>query len=148
MNKASIVEQMNAAADKAASFAIERGLPIPNKSGAWVGQTYIKKNKRGFYDIFSLENQLLFGDIAVFDIAIIISQRYSSGEFKTINKVMELEHVYSKHHTDMLHYLHCLRGAKKRHDYDAMAILEDKFQVSEIRARGVRDNIFIFRRLK
>lgn len=148
MNKVALIDQLNAAADNAASFAIAHGVPISNKAGAWVGHTCIVKNKDGFYDIFSLDKQILFKDIAVFDIAIIVAQRYTAGEFKTIEKVIQLEGVYSKYHTDMLHYLHCLRGAKKRHEYDVMAILEDKFQFCEIRAKSVRDNISIFKRLK
>lgn len=148
MDRASIIEKLDKATDKAASFAIQRGMPIPNKSDTWVGNTVIKKNSNGFYDIFSLGKELLFKDISVFDIATIISQRYTSGEFKTVEKVLKLENEYAKYHTNMLHYLHCMKGAKKRRDYTTMAILEDKFQISEIRAKTTKNNIAIFKRLK
>lgn len=149
MNRKNLIEKLDRATNKAASFAIERGIPIPAEhSNAWVGKTLIKKNKRGFYDIFLLNNTLLFTDIVMFDIATIIAQRYTSGEFKTVEKVIELEYTYSKYHMNMLHYLHCMKGATQRHDYDTMAILEDKFQVSEIRAKNIKNSISIFKRLK
>lgn len=61
---------------------------------------------------------------------------------------MALEEKFSKHHTDMLHYLNCLKGAKKNRDLERMAILEDKFQVSEMLAKQARDSILNFKRLK
>ncbi len=149
MNRVELIEKLDKATDRAADLAIQRGMPISsNKSSMWVGSTLVKKNTNGFYDIFSLDKKVLFKDIAVFDIATIIAQRYSSGEFKTIETILVLENKYSKYHTDMLHYLHCMKGAKKRHDYDTMAILEDKFQITEIRAKNTRDNISIFKRVK
>jgi hypothetical protein len=148
MDRKHIIENLNKATDKAATIAINRGFPVSNKQGTWVGNTLIKKNKSGFYDVLSLDNRILFKDISVFDIATIISQRYTSGEFKTVEKVVELEGVYSKYHTNMLHYLHCMRGAIKRKEYDTMAILEDKFQISEIRAKEAKNSISIFKRLK
>jgi hypothetical protein len=149
MERPELLSRLNEATDKAASFAIQRGFPIPSKkSGIWVGNTFIKKNKKGFYDVFTLDKELLFSDIMVFDVATIIAQRYTNGEFKTIEKILALEYVYAKHHTDMLHYLHCIRAAKMRHDYDTMAILEDKFQISEMRARKTRDSISVFKRVK
>ena len=144
-----LIDNLDRATDKAASNAIESGLPIPNsKSSAWVGKTFIKKNRNGFYDIFSLDKKALYKDITVFDIAVIMAQRYTSGEFKTLDKVVKLEDEYSKNRTNMMHYLHCMQGAKSRKDYDAMAILEDKFQMAEIRAKRTRNDIAIFKRLK
>ena len=149
MERTVLLEQLNKATDKAASFAIQRGMPIPgSKSGVWIGNTLVKKNKNGFYDILSLTNEVLYKDIIVFDVATIIAQRYSSGEFTTLKKVLDLEYTYSKHHTDMLHYLHCIRAAKKKSDYDTMAILEDKFQISEMRAKKTRDSITFFKRVR
>jgi hypothetical protein len=149
MDRPHLIEQLEKATDKAASFAIQRGMPIPgSKTGTWIGNTFVKRNKDGFYDIFSLDKEPLFENIMVFDIATIIAQRYTSGEFVTLKKVIDLEYVYAKHHTDMLHYLHCMKGAKKRNDYNTMAILEDKFQISEMRARKIRDSIVFFKRVK
>lgn len=147
INRLRLVEQLDKATDKAATFAIQRGLPIPNKKDeVWVGNTVIKKNKDGFYDIYSLDKKLLFANIIIFDIAAIISQRYINNEIKTIEKILVLENTYSKYHTDMLHYLHCMTAAKKRRDYDTMSILEDKFQITEIRAKKARDSITFFKR--
>jgi len=149
IDRKNLIEGLNKATDKAASFAIKNGMPIPvNKNDAWVGNTVIKKNKNGFYDIFSLDKKMLFKDISVFDVAIIIAQRYSDQQFRTVEKVIKLEDEYSKYRTNMMHYLHCMKGAKKRKDYEAMAILEDKFQIAEIRAKRVRNDITIFKRVK
>ena len=149
MERARLVKQLDKATSKAATFAIQRGVPIPSKkSDVWVGKTAIRKNTNDFYDIYSLDNNLLFSDIIVFDIATIIAQRYSDGETKTIEKILKLENTYAKYHTDMVHYLHCITGAKNRQDYDTMAVLEDKFQVTEIRAKHTRDNISVFKRLR
>lgn len=149
MDRSALIDQLEKATDKAASFAIQQGIPIPgSKSGVWVGNTVIKKNKSGYYDIFSLNKELLFENITVFDIATIIAQRYTLGEFKALEKVLDLEYTYSKHHTDMLHYLHCIRGAKRRNDFNTMAILEDKFQIAESRAKATRNSIVFFKRVK
>ena len=149
MDRPALIEQLGKATDKAATYAIQRGMPIPgSKSGIWVGNTFVKKNSNGFYDVFSLDKEPLFENIMVFDIATIIAQRYTSGELTTLKKVLDLEYVYSKHHTDMLHYLHCIKGAKRRNDYVTMAILEDKFQISEMRAKKTRDSIVFFKRVK
>lgn len=149
MNRPELLEKLNRATDKAATLAIERGIPIPRQTtSAWVGKTLIKKNKFDFYDIYKLDNTLIYKDISTFDIATIIAQRYSDGQFSSIEKVLDLEKSYSKHRTDMLHYLHCMKAAKKRRDYDTLAILEDKFQLSEQRAKNTKHSISIYKRLK
>ncbi len=148
MDRSELIDKLDKATDKAATFAIQRGMPIPAKKGSWVGNTIIKKNVNGFYDIFGLDKKLLFQNITIFDIATIVAQRYTSGEFRTVERILDLENKYSKYHMDMLHYLHCMKAARQRHDYDAMAILEDKFQVTEIRARSTRDSISFFKRVK
>ena len=149
MDRKQLIDNLDRATDKAASNAIESGFPIPSTpSSAWVGKTFIKKNHNGFYDIFSLDKKQLYKDIATFDIATIISQRYTSGEFKTLDRVIKLEDEYSRNRTNMMHYLHCMQGAKSRKDFDTMAILEDKFQMAENRAKKTRNDIAIFKRLK
>ena len=81
--------------------------------------------------------------------AIIIREVYNIiGNMSSLNKGSLLENKFSKYHTDMIHYLHCLKGAKKRHDIERMAILEDKFQVSETLAGSIRDRISVFKRVK
>ena len=149
MNRKNLLEKLDKATDRAAYMAVERAYPIQkDNASSFVGTTVIKKNNKGFYDIFIATGKLLYADIIVFDIATIISQKYTSGELKAIDKVLVLEQEYAKHRTNMMHYLHCIAAAKKRHDYDAMAILEDKFQMSETRARRTRDNISIYKRHK
>lgn len=149
MNRAELLEKLNKATDKAASLAIQKGIPIPKQSNStWVGKTLIKKNKLDFYDIYTLENSILYKDIITFDIATIIAQKFTDGQLHTIEGVLELEKTYAKHRTDMLHYLHCMKAAKKRRDYDTLAILEDKFQLSEQRAKNVRHEIYFYKRVK
>lgn len=149
IDKTRLAKNLSDAIDKAASYAIKQCMPISASSNSsWVGHTVVQKNSKGMYDVLTLNRQPIYTDISVFDIAVIVAQKYSSGQFKTINKVLVLENAFSKYHTDMMHYLHCIKGAKRRGDYTTMAILEDKFQVSEIRAKNVRDNITTFKRLK
>ena len=45
----------------------------------------------------------------------------------------------------MIHYLNCLKGARKRRDIERMAILEDKFQIAEILAKHARNGIAVFK---
>lgn len=147
--KQSMLRQLDKATDKAATIAIRQSMPIPSSTpGMWVGNTHITQNDNGFYNIYALDKKILFKDIIAFDIATIISQRYTGKEFKAIEKILVLETEYAKYHTDMMHYLHCLKGAKKRRDYDTMAILEDKFQIAEIRAKKTKNSITLYKRLK
>ena len=148
-NRKELLEKLDRASDRAASVAISRGYPLKiSKKSTLIGNTFIEKNTDGLYDIFSLNRTKLYKDISVFDIAVIIAQRYNTGEFLTIKKVLTLEEQFSKHHTDMIHYLNCLKGAKKHKDIERMAILEDKFQVSELLAKRIRNSILIFKRIK
>lgn len=148
MDKDGILEKLEEVTDKAASIAIRKGMPIPGKKGTYVGSVLIEKNSKGFYDLLSIGGKTLYRDISVFDVAIIVAQRYNDQEFGAIKSVLELEEVYSKNHTEMLYYLHCLKGAKKKNDYSRMSILEDKFQTSEARAKVARDKISFFKRMK
>lgn len=106
------------------------------------------KNKLGLYDVVKPPDNHLYENISVFDVAVIIAQRYNAGETSIIKKILILEDRFTKHHNDMIHYLNCLKGAKKRRDIERMAILEDKFQVAEILAKNARDSISIFKRVK
>lgn len=149
MNRPDLLEKLNKATDRAATLAIQSGIPIPrHTNSAWVGKTLIKKNKSGFYDIYKLDNTLLYKDISAFDIATIIAQRYSDNQFTSIKKVLVLENTYSKYRTDMLHYLHCMKAAKKNRDYNTLYILEDKFQIAEQHAKNARRSICFYKRLK
>jgi len=149
ITRPSLLNKLDRATDRAASLIIQKGYPIPrNDKGMWVGDAIVEKNSNGFYDILSLDGVILYKDILVFDVATIIAQRYSAGEFSIIKKILVLEEKYSKYRTDMIHYLHCFKGARKRHDHDGMDILEDKFQISESRAKTTRDDISRFKRIK
>lgn len=148
-SRVDLLDKLDRATTRAASFAITRGFPIPmSKKSTLIGNTFIEKNSKGLYNVVSSSKSIIYEDISIFDIAVIIAQRYNSGETSTINKVLALEERFAKYHTDMIHYLDCLKSAKKRHDIERMAILEDKFQVAEILAKKARDNISIFKRIK
>lgn len=149
IDKSEIVNRLDKATDVAISMTVTRGYPIRiSKKATLLGNTSIEKNNNGLYDILLPDRTILYGDISVFDVAVIIAQRYNSGEYSVIKKVLSLEERFSKYHTDMIHYLYCLKGAKKRHDLERMAILEDKFQMAEISAKNIRNSISIFKRLK
>lgn len=144
-----LLEKLDKVTDRAANFAISHGYPIAlSKKSTLIGNVFVQKNAKGFYDVLKFDRSPICENISVFDVAIIVAQRYNSGETSAIRRVLELEEKFSKHHTDMTHYLHCMRGAKKNHDNERMAILEDKFQVSESLARMTRDKISVFKRVK
>lgn len=149
MDKLELLEKLDVATDKAATIAVQRGLPLKlsNKS-VMIGNTFVEKNDIGGYDVLGFNKTILFEDISVFDVAVIIAQRYNSNESGVIKQVLLLEEKFSKHHSDMVHYLHCIRSAKKKQDSERMAILEDKFQVAEQLAKNARDRISVFKRVK
>jgi hypothetical protein len=149
MDRPGLLNTLDKATDRAASFAIQRGMPIQvSKKSVMIGDTIIEKNRDGFYDILSFNKSKLYENISVFDVAVIVAQRYNRHETGVIKQVLTLEGQFSKYHNDMIHYLHCMKSAKKKQDTDRMAILEDKFQLAEQRAKDTRDSISVFKRVK
>ena len=149
MSRLDLINKLDKATERAASLAISRGNPIRmSKKSTLVGNTFVEKNTNGFYDVVLPNKDRLYENISVFDIAVIIAQRHNSGEMSTIKRILSLEGRYAKYHNDMLHYLNCLKGAKKKHDIERMAILEDKFQIAEALAKSARDSISNFKRIK
>jgi hypothetical protein len=149
MEKPELLEQLEQATDKAAVFAVQRGLPLQLSSkSVMIGNTFVEKNSKGGYDVLGFNKAVLFEDISVFDVAVIVAQRYNANENSVIRQVLSLEEKFSKHHSDMVHYLHCMKSAKKKQDSERMAILEDKFQVAEQLAKNARDRISVFKRVK
>lgn len=149
MGRTELLDKLDRVTDRAASFAIRSGIPIRlNKKSILICNLFIEKNKLGMYDIMTSDKKPLFCNITVFDVAVIIAQRYNNGEFAVIKQVLHLQDRFTKHRTDMVHYLNCLKSAQARNDSERMAILEDKFQVSEMFARRLRDRISIFKRTK
>lgn len=149
MSHTVLLDKLTRVVDKAASYAIQHGYPISdNAGGTWVGNAIVRKNTLGLYNVLSLDKSVLYENISVFDVAITVAQRYSNGELGTVRKIIALEDKYSQYHTEMIHYLHCLKGAKRKKDYTLMAILEDKFQASEIKAKAIKDNLSFFRKTR
>jgi hypothetical protein len=149
MDRTAVIDTLDKATDRAAEFAIQRGMPISvSKKAVLIGTTLVEKNASGFYNVLSIDRKVLYQDIFVFDVAVIIAQRHSNGEHSTVKKVLYLEERFSKYHNDMTHYLHGYRGAKKRNDFERMCILEDKFQVTELLAKATRDCISLFKRVR
>jgi len=149
MNRGKLLERLDKATDKAAAFAIQRGNPLSvTKKSTLIGTTIIEKNSSGMYDVMSFDKVKLFENISVFDVAIIVAQRYVSGETGAVKQVLYLEEKFLKYHLDMIHYLRCMRSAKKNRDHVRLAILEDKFQLAEQKAKDTRDRIAIFKRVK
>ena len=147
-DRVDLLDKLDRATDRGARLAISKGYPMRmSKKTTLIGNIFIEKNATGLYNIVS-NKKAIYENISIFDIAVIIAQRYNSGESGVIKKVLVLEEHFTKHHTDMIHYLNCLKGAQKKHDIERMAILEDKFQVAEILAKKARDSISSFKRIK
>lgn len=148
MDRALLLKNLEMATDKAASFTLQRGFPTPiTKKLLPIGKVFIEKVEYG-YNVLSQHKNKLYENVCVFDVAIIIAQRYNSGETSIIKQVLYLENRFSKYHTDMIHYLNCMKSAKRNDDIDRLSILEDKFQLAEQLARDIRDKISSFKRLK
>jgi hypothetical protein len=149
MDKVSLLDELDRATDKAADIAIRTGFPIPvsNKS-TMIGNMIVEKNAVGLYNVLNSKRVPLHTNISVFEVAVNVAQRYNSRETGLIKQILYLDERFSKFHTDMVHYLHCLKGAKKRHDIDRMVILEDKFQVAEQSAKSIRDKLTSFKVVK
>lgn len=149
MNRQQLIKQLDNVAAKATSLAIQRRSPILiSKNKVLVGNLCINKNKSGYYDILTLDQTKIYSDIYLFEVAIILAQNFGMGDTATIRKVLTLQDRFEKHHTDMIHYLHCMKSAKKRHDIERMVILEDKFQIAESYAKKIKNNILTFKKLK
>jgi hypothetical protein len=144
-----LIDKLDKATTRGARLAFTKGYPMKmSNSITLVGNTLVEKNSSGLYNVVTTDKEIIYENISIFDIAVIIAQRYNSGESSIIKKVLSLEEKFSKYHTDMIHYLNCLKGAKQKHDIERMAILEDKFQVAETYAKGTKDSIFNFKRVK
>lgn len=149
MERPALINKIKKATHKAALLAMSSGFPMEiSVNSVLVGKTCVTRNTSGFYDVIRADGTIIYKNLAMFDIAIIIAQRHNSGEINTVYKVIALEQVYAKHHTDMTHYLNCLKGAKRRSDIERMAILEDKFQLAEMLAKVAKDSISKFKRIK
>jgi hypothetical protein len=148
MDRSTLLKQLDKATDRAATFAIQRGLPISiSKNSTLIGSLFVEKNKFGLYDILKANKKILYENICAFDIAIIIAQRHNNNETSVVKKVLYLEAQFSKFHNDMVNYLYCMKTIKKK-DFCRLAILEDRFQMAELSAKSTRDKIAIFKRMK
>lgn len=149
MDKPKLLEELDTATNLAASIALKKGVPIPiSKKSTLVGNLLIEKNRDGFFDIVNFNKKMLHKDISVFDVAMIVAQKYISNDFSSIKKVLYLESRFVKYHIDMTHYLHCMKSAKKKKDIERFAILQDKFQTAEMLAENIKNNLNVFKTVK
>jgi len=144
-----MLDRIDRATDKVALVAIRRGtiLPIPEKL-IKVDAAYVQKSGHGFYNILNSSKDVIYKDICVFDVAVIVAQKYSKGQRKELKTVLSLESSFFKYHTDMTYYLNCMRKVKVKKDMERLCILEDKFQMAEVHANDLRDKISFFKRVK
>src|ERR1035437_6739442 len=109
-DRVDLLDKLDRATDRGARLAISKGYPMRmSKKTTLIGNIFIEKNATGLYNIVS-NKKAIYENISIFDIAVIIAQRYNSGENGAIRKILALEEQFSKHHTDMIHYLDCLKG--------------------------------------
>lgn len=149
VEKEVLLEKLDKALDRATVISIQRGLPISlSRKVSLVGNLCVEKNEEGLYNVITLDKSILFENLSGFDVAVILAQRYNSGEGNAIREVLSLEKKFSKYHNDMIHYLHCMKKAKKKNDVERLSILEDKFQTAELLARNIKDKLTLFKRTK
>lgn len=143
IDRFTLLDRLSIAVDKAAKLVSQHTSTVNNKkTNITVGNVNVIKHK-DTYSIMSNKTEL-YKDIPVVDVAIMIAQRHNNKEFKTVDKLLLLVNTFSRYYAEMLTYLHCMKIAKSRNDYIRMAILEDKFHMSEIRAKKTRNEIFIY----
>jgi hypothetical protein len=149
MNKVELIKSLDQATDRAVTYVIQSSYPIPlSKNSMLVGNLFVQKNSNGFYDVYSFNKTPIFENIVNFEIAIILAQQHSMGEKSIVRKILYLEEKYSKYHNDMIHYLNCMKTAKRKNDDERLLILEDKFQTTELLARSIKEKISSYKRTK
>jgi hypothetical protein len=147
--KSELLDKLDRATDKAVTVAIRECMPLAiTKKSVVVGNLSVRKNDKGLFDIMSFGKQKLYENIAVFDVAITVAQNHNRGHYSDIKKILYLEERFSKYHTDMVFYLHAMKGARRNKDTEKFSILEDRFRLAETSAKSVRDGISVYKRLK
>lgn len=145
-SKNELIKKLDKITDKATLIAIKNALPINlTKNTTLVGKVYITKTSNNFYNIFELNKSLLYENIVTLEIATILAQNYSHGKKSAIRELLILEKQFSKHYLDSVNYLYCIKLARKRKDYERMAILEDKLQTAKYMADHVKRGILFFK---
>lgn len=148
-SKQELVDILDRATERAVQIAVSKKMPLSiTKKTTIIGSLFIHKNDQGFYDVCDMAKNVLYSNIIVYDVALILAQRYQDRDFSSITKILALEEKYAKHHTDMLFHLHNLKAAIRNHDYSKSLILEDKFKTSEAYAKSYKDQLFLFKRIK
>ena len=149
MNKKPLIEKLERATNRAVALAIDNKFPLPiTKNTTVVGNLLVEKNKKGFYNIASMSRSIIFEDIIVYDVAVILAQRYMDKDRSAVSRIIDLEQKYAKHRTDMIYYLHNLRSSLNRGDIERALILEDKFKLAEAHAKMLKDQLVLFKKLK
>lgn len=145
--KARVLSKLDQAVKKAADLAIRDGVPISiNDKITLVGSVYLRKNQDETYDILKLNKNCLYTDINLKEVAVIIAQKYNNDDRSNIKTLLYLDEKYSKYHSDLIHYLHCLKSAKRSQDWERSSILEDKFYEAELMVRSIKDQILFYKR--
>lgn len=148
-NREKLIKGLDVITDRVAEKVIKNvKQPVVTKKPIRIGKLLIERNLNGLFDISGSDKKLIYKDIFNFDIATIIAERHVMGERSILTEILGLEEKYSKHFLDMRYYLHCFKSMKKQNDIKRMAILEDKFQVSEFLAKQAKERILIFKRMK
>ena len=149
MNKNNLIDKLDKATNRAVALAIDNKMPLPiTKNTSVVGNLLVEKNKNGLYNVLTMSRRPVFEDIMVYDVAVILAQRYVGRDNATMTRILDLEKRYAKHHTDMVYYLYNLKSSLKRHDYERALILEDKFKVAEAHAKQLKDQLILFKKIK
>ena len=76
-----MLSKLDLATDRAAKYAISTGYPIRiSKKSTVIGNAIVAKRADSFYNVMSLTKNVLYKSILTFDVAVILAQRYNSGE--------------------------------------------------------------------
>lgn len=147
MNKRrDILDKLDRITNAAAIAISGSGSPLClSRDACFVGNFAVKKNKNDLYDITTIGGLSLYSDISSFDIAVMIAQRYRSGEKSSVNKILSIEKLHAKYYLDAVHYRRCLKLAKANKELERVYILEDKIQNASAMLKNIRQQLEVFK---
>lgn len=141
-----LVDRLDVATSRAIELARKSGLPLRiDKKVTLVGNFFINKNSNDLYDILDFSKKVVAPDVSCHDTAVTVCQRLTVNEHITADKILKLDQRYSLYRTEMIIFLHCIKGARKNKEYDRIAVLEDKFANVELMARAIKNDIGLFK---
>ena len=146
-NKSRMVAILGKVVHSAAKTAVTEAQPmVISRKKTLVGSLVVEKEPSHYYCVCrSTDSYLLYSGIALYETAILVAQSYVLGKKHNIKYLLGADQDYTKHRTDMVHYLECYKRLKESSDIERMQVLEDRFDISEEYSKIARQTITEFK---